>query len=154
MTHKPDIDSARQHGLGRLLLSAHRAYADVFIAVLRELGHADDVTMAQINLIANIPASGIRMTALAEQLSMTKQAIGQFVRELEAVGTLERVQDPTDGRASIVRFTPAGLQLMQRSLEAKERVATMYRAQLGEARYAELVAGLELMSARLGVEDQ
>jgi DNA-binding MarR family transcriptional regulator len=39
---------------------------------------------------------------------MTKQAVGEAVSDLERLGYAERVADPSDGRAKIIRLTDAG----------------------------------------------
>src|SRR5919199_2989010 len=52
---------------------------------------------------------GSRLTELAERSGITKQAVGEAVAELEQLGYVERVPDPSDGRAKIIRLTPRGL---------------------------------------------
>ena len=59
-------------------------------------------------LLSHLGAEGARITALAELLGVTKQAASQTVSELEALGLLERVPDPNDGRAKLVTLTDAG----------------------------------------------
>jgi DNA-binding MarR family transcriptional regulator len=39
---------------------------------------------------------------------MTKQAVGEAVSDLERLGYAERVADPSDGRAKIIRLTDEG----------------------------------------------
>ena len=47
---------------------------------------------------------GSRLTELAERSGITKQAVGEAVAELERLGYVERVPDPSDGRAKIIRL--------------------------------------------------
>ena len=44
----------------------------------------------------------------AAQSGVTKQAVGEFVDELEGYGYVERIPDPLDGRAKIIRLTERG----------------------------------------------
>ena len=44
---------------------------------------------------------------------MTKQAAGFLVGQLERAGYVERVADPSDGRARLIRITPRGTQTIQ-----------------------------------------
>ncbi len=53
---------------------------------------------------------GSRLTDLAERAGLTKQAVGEAVAELERKGYLERVPDPEDGRAKIIKLTPRGVE--------------------------------------------
>ena len=49
-----------------------------------------------------------RSPTLAERAQMTKQSMGELVRHLEAHGYVERMPDPADGRAKLVRATDRG----------------------------------------------
>jgi len=64
---------------------------------------------SQLRVVSLTPPDGLRVTDLADRVGMTAQALGEFVRDLTARGLLEVVPDPNDGRARIVRPTPAGL---------------------------------------------
>ena len=50
---------------------------------------------------------GSRLTDLADRSGLTKQAVGEAVAELERKGYVERVPDPLDGRAKIIKLTRA-----------------------------------------------
>ncbi len=52
----------------------------------------------------------LRLTELAERSHTTKQAMRYTINQLEAAGYVERVPDPTDGRAKIIRLTERGWQ--------------------------------------------
>ena len=47
---------------------------------------------------------------------MTHQSMGELVRTLEARGYVERVADPHDGRARLVRLTAKGRQMVRTAL--------------------------------------
>lgn len=67
-----------------------------------------EVRRAHIAALAHIPrGTGIRMSLLADRLGVTKGAATQLVAHLERCGYLERLPDPSDGRAVIVRPTQA-----------------------------------------------
>jgi DNA-binding MarR family transcriptional regulator len=65
--------------------------------------------------------NGSRLTELADNAGLTKQAVGEAVAELEQLGYTERIPDPTDRRAKIIKLTPLGLEacLTGRSLFAE-----------------------------------
>jgi len=80
-------------------------------------------------LFPHIALEGTRPSELAKRLGVSKQAVGQLVGELEAMGTVERRPDPDDGRAKRVVFTEHGLQSILQGLEHLRRV----EAELAEA---------------------
>jgi DNA-binding MarR family transcriptional regulator len=59
-------------------------------------------------VFGTITPEGDRLTVLAERAALTKQSVGEVVSELERAGYVERVPDPADGRAKIIRLTERG----------------------------------------------
>ena len=59
-------------------------------------------------VFGTIGDGGDRLTELADRARMTKQSVGEVVSELEELGYVERVPDPGDGRAKIIRLTERG----------------------------------------------
>src|SRR5919202_3393766 len=55
-----------------------------------------------------IDEEGTRLTELAERSGYTKQAVSEVVADLEALGYVERVPDPLDGRAKTIKLTHSG----------------------------------------------
>lgn len=78
--------------------------ADRFLASLAAAGFP--MTLAKSRLVGVVPEGGVHLTALADRVGVTKQSCGQMVTELEAEGYLERVPDPDDGRAKLIRWGP------------------------------------------------
>lgn len=74
---------------------------------MRAAGYAD-IREAHGCVFGNIVADGMRLTELAERAGMTKQGVGEAVSDLERLGYVERVPDPDDGRAKIIRLTEHG----------------------------------------------
>lgn len=64
-----------------------------------------NITLAQARIAARIGPHGSRVSDLAEQARVTKQSAGFLVDQLEEAGYVERVPDPADGRARLVRLT-------------------------------------------------
>jgi DNA-binding MarR family transcriptional regulator len=66
------------------------------------------IRVAHTTLLPHVDLEGTRLTDLASRLGVTKQAAGQLVDELVEMNVLERVPDPADARAKLVRFSARG----------------------------------------------
>jgi DNA-binding MarR family transcriptional regulator len=65
--------------------------------------------------------AGLRMTALSGHLMVTGANVTGLTDQLVAEGWVERVDDPSDRRALIVRMTPAGKVWFERMAVEHER---------------------------------
>lgn len=115
----PLDDGWRQTHLGRLLGHAMRRFdqrvlhlmardAEVPLA-LSNLAARGQISAAHIHITRHLAVQGARLQELAESAGMSKQAMGKLVDQCEAWGLVTREADRRDGRAKLVRFTPAGL---------------------------------------------
>ena len=77
-------------------------------AELAAAGYADTYPSWGTNIFHYLREGGLRLTELAERTHTTKQALLYTINQLEAAGYVERVPDPTDGRAKIIRLTERG----------------------------------------------
>jgi DNA-binding MarR family transcriptional regulator len=84
------------------------------------------------------PEHGSRLTELAEGSGVTKQAVGEVVSELERLGYVERVPDPGDGRAKIIKLTERGYDAWQTSRRLFAEIERDWAERLGEDRIASL----------------
>jgi DNA-binding MarR family transcriptional regulator len=75
--------------------------------------------------------NGSRLTELAERSGFTKQAVGEAVTELEKLGYLERLPDPRDGRAKIIRLTDFGVDAVVKGRRAFAQIEAEWAEQLG-----------------------
>lgn len=90
---------------------------------------------SQIRLLSLTPEEGMRVTALAQRVGMTAQALGEFVRDLEAMDVLEVVPDPADRRARIVRPTAKGRRAAEESEQAIKAMEAAWRDRIGPRRW-------------------
>ena len=84
-----------------------------------------------LQMLHQCPA-GVRLTALAAGASMTKQSMGELVDGLAALGYVERVADPHDGRARLVRFTARGNEISHQTRAAVLAMEQDLAAQMSE----------------------
>jgi DNA-binding MarR family transcriptional regulator len=78
-------------------------------------------------LFENIDPEGTRVTVLAARAGITHQAMAQLVSELEERGIVERVADPSDGRARLVRLTGEGRERVRAALEQIAAIEDKWR---------------------------
>jgi DNA-binding MarR family transcriptional regulator len=114
-----------------MLLDAFRAIDAEVAAALADRGAAD-LTPGQASAILLIDRSGTRLTDLAQQAQITKQAMMQVVDDLESLGYVRRVRDQRDARAKIVRLTPKGTASKAEARRAMASVESRIRRRLGE----------------------
>jgi DNA-binding MarR family transcriptional regulator len=95
----------RHANVGRLLNNAVRRFEARVLELMSASGHVE-TRIAHVSLTRNLDVEGTRLTELAQRASMSKQAMGELVDQCAELGLVERMADPKDGRARIIRFTP------------------------------------------------
>ena len=131
---------ARADLLGQLS-SALRAVDRRVEQRLLRLGYAD-VRPGHLALLLNLGRDGARGADLARRAGMTKQSMGELVRELELRDYVERRPDPRDGRARLVLPTGRGLMLVAHARQTIAEVETDAGRRIGAERLAGLRGSL------------
>ncbi|GAA4879828.1 MarR family winged helix-turn-helix transcriptional regulator [Actinomycetospora straminea] len=107
--------------------------------VFEELAAAGfDFTPSQARVFQRIAPDGSRLSDLARQAGITKQSTAFLVDQLERLGYVDRVPDPDDGRARLVRITERGHRSVEASRAVVARVEAEWEAHLGARRMAQL----------------
>lgn len=81
---------------------------------------------------------GVRPGLLAERAGMSKQAMNQLLRSLEALGYLARSDAPDEGRARIVRLTKRGRAAWAKIHDILRDIEREWSTELGAKRFTEL----------------
>jgi DNA-binding MarR family transcriptional regulator len=134
--------------LAILLREPLRVLNEELIAHLAAHGHPD-VRLPHGNVFQYLDDDGTTVSALAERAQMTKQAMAQLVAHLEATGYVERVADPADRRAKLVRTTARGRAVFAIVRDFVADTDARLDAALGAAKMARLRALLEELNAEL-----
>ncbi len=90
-----------------LVHNADKAFQAHMIRNAHERGRPD-IKPAHNFLFAILGDDGDRAANLAVRAGITRQSMGEVIRDLVDLGILEMAPDPHDGRAKIVRYTPEG----------------------------------------------
>ena len=122
--------------IGALLRLAWQAVRERIYEGVQEAGYTD-LSRANVFLLRWPPFDGLRPSEIATRNQLSRQAINDLLSDLEKGGYLERVPDPTDGRARIVRFTERGWDLTQVIRDMSFTTEREWTRAIGEARYAE-----------------
>lgn len=120
-----------------LMFLCHRYAETRIVAEVRRAGF-EDVTLAQGRVAARIGEEGTRLTELAAQAQVTKQSAGAVVDQLEQAGYVERVPDPTDARARLVRLAPRGREVQAVARRVEREIEREWELHLGPERMAAL----------------
>jgi DNA-binding MarR family transcriptional regulator len=106
MTSPPDNPRPRIP-LPGLLDVVKEAMLTEFREELAATGYAD-IRPTHGCVFRFVRGEGMRLTELATSAGITKQSAGELVDDLVALGYVERLPDPADRRAKLIRLTERG----------------------------------------------
>ena len=148
-----DLDHYRKTNVGQALLEVARDFQKGALEEYSRAGHRKLQSSHQA-ILTYLSLDGTRLTELAARASMTKQAMGQLVDEVERLGYVERIPDPSDGRAKIVRFTRKGRMLIKEGTEIGEAIQRKYASLMGETKMRHLRDLLEELHHKIHHKEQ
>jgi DNA-binding MarR family transcriptional regulator len=105
------------------------------------------VSRTEVGVLRNLRGGPQRITELAAQEHVTQPAITLLVNRLAERGWVQRIPDPTDGRAVLVSLTPGGEQVF-------EQLRAEYRALLHEEMASLDDSEVETLAAAVAVLDK
>lgn len=126
--------------LATLMFVSYRAMDERVQRAMREAGY--DVTVAQSRLAQRIADDGSRLTELADRAQVTKQTASVLVTALERQGLVERVPDPADGRAQLIRLSAHGREAAAHAMQVVIGVEREWAEHLGVELAGQLREGL------------
>jgi DNA-binding MarR family transcriptional regulator len=143
--------SAREEHVifSQLLRRPYEALLMRIHAEMAAAGYADSYPSWGTNIFHYLREGGLRLTELAERTHTTKQALRYTINQLEAAGYVERVPDPTDGRAKIIRLTERGWEGRRVGDEIIVSLEEECLRQLGEERLRQFKALMKDVSSVL-----
>jgi DNA-binding MarR family transcriptional regulator len=141
-----ECDNSRQQPMIRLLGTAFDVFADELERRLADTPY-DDIRMSHGCVFGTIDPEGSRLTDLATRARMTKQSVGEVTSDLEQRGYVERLPDPSDGRAKIIRLTERGRAAQALGRELIDEIEQEWADRFGEERIAAFRDALEAITA-------
>lgn len=129
--------------LAMLLSDVFDAVVESMHAALPAAGYADIRPSHSLGVFRVIDPEGTRPGELARRAGVTPQAMAEFIRYLEERGYVERLPDPDDGRARIVKLTPRGRDASRAAREAFAALEAAWETKLGPRRVNQLRQALD-----------
>ncbi len=146
MTQPPD---SYDDNIGRLLSLAMRDFQTRCAEKLHARGYTQ-LSATHLTILSYIEPTGTRIVTLAERAGMTKQSMGDLIRELEAQGYVERSLDPNDKRAFIIKMAQNNGSFMTDAFAIMAEIQAEYAAALGGSGLDDLRRLLKLLLNRNG----
>jgi DNA-binding MarR family transcriptional regulator len=138
----------RPQNLGVLLREPFRVGSELLHERFAERGHPE-VRPPHGNVLQYLDAAGTRVSVLAGRAQVTKQSMAELVAHLERHGYVERVPDPADRRAKLVRATRKGQEVYAIAREFVGELENEWGRRLGRAKLRRLRELLEELNAVL-----
>ena len=125
----PD-ESSTPPDVGVLSNGLLRTFQREMFAELARGGH-DRLRPKHGAVLAHLDPEGTRAVDLAARSGAHKQVVTTLVDELEQLGYVTRVQDPSDRRAKLVVPTDLGRDQMVQAASIRDRIEQRYAREVG-----------------------
>jgi len=125
-----ELDRIRQSNMGRLLDQVHILFDKRAMDYLHQKGYPM-VTAAHGHLFRTMRFEGARITDMARQANISKQAMSKLVMAFVDYGFLQWDYDPRDRRNRLVTVTDDGRKLLADSVVALKQAEEDLAAALG-----------------------
>lgn len=129
------VDLSESVPLIALVHSADRAFQDEMVNAARRRGYVG-ARPAHNAVFATLRREGSRASDMALRAGITKQSMGEVVRELVDMGLLEMKPDPADRRAKLVTYTEMGLEQAMTGRRHLADLEQMFIEEFGADDYA------------------
>jgi DNA-binding MarR family transcriptional regulator len=123
--------------LGVLLREPFMVMSERLHSYFAEHGHPE-VRPPHGNVLQYLDDEGTRVRDLAARAQITKQSMAELVVHLERHGYVERVPDPSDRRAKLVRATAKGGEVYALAHEFVARSEAEWERKLGKRKVDQL----------------
>ena len=143
------VERAKAESVAQLLFKCARLLNDRALARVEQPEGTPRIRPAHTSVFPHLDHAGTRLTDLAARMGISKQAVGQLVDELEQMGVVERIADPSDGRAKLIRFSSKPGTSLLDGLAHLQKLERELGDTVGRERMAALHDGLSALLAAL-----
>ena len=132
---------------------AHRKLRADMLREAHRRGHSF-VKAAHNDVFATLPLEGARASDMAVRAGITRQSMGEIIRDLVDLDLLEMQTDPADGRAKIVTFSERGREFTRDGYQHILDLESRFADELGAEAYETARRVLEGIVAILEREEK
>jgi DNA-binding MarR family transcriptional regulator len=140
------------HSIGSVILISLWAKRETVKSV-NQGGH-HDVRRSHVELLRAVSTTDVRMSDIARELGVTRQAVSATVQELVGLGYVERRPDATDARAVLIAPSTAGFDVLDDVASAGNEFEARCRAALGRDRWSRFAREMAQLAAAVAVEQR
>jgi len=143
MSQNPISDNThnRVANLRQRLLRASRFVNIAIVDGLHQHGFSK-LSSTHTALLSNLDLEGSSLTIVAQRAGMSKQAMGRLADELISLKYITSTRSKDDRRAVKLKFTAAGLKLMNHSFTIMEDIENRCAGCLGDRNFENLLTSL------------
>ncbi len=134
MSSTPDLDE--RSPLIVLIDRANRAMQQHMVETGSQRGAIQGAKMSWNAVFGRLGFEGARASELAARAGITRQSMGEVIREMVDVGLLEMQPDPSDKRAKLVTYTEFGMEQARLGFHHILGLEQRFAEEFGEKEYA------------------
>ena len=150
MSRVEDSDRDDEMMIGALVWITALELRHRVAAALDAEGTFDDYRPTHEAVFQWLGPQGDRVSELARRAGMTRQSMAELVDYLVAHGYVERVPDPSDGRAVLVRRTDRGWMVNRVARRVVEEAQAEWARALGPDEFDQLLSHLRRLAGFIG----
>ncbi|MBN8677972.1 MAG: MarR family transcriptional regulator [Chitinophagales bacterium] len=125
------LQKMRERSIIRLSKLFFISLTDRAEVLAREQGFPE-MKMIYFGFMANLHPDGSTSKEISERMRVSKQAISKLIQEIEQLGFIELHPHQTDRRASVIRLTEKGNDLLNAGLKISEQIKLEVAEKVGK----------------------
>ena len=132
---RPQLRRPAHKPLIALVERANRALQTDLVRQAHARGHTE-VKMTHNSVFATLHTGPGRAADMAARAGITRQSMGEVIRDMVALDLLEMLPDPNDGRAKVVSYSEHGLVVAGDGFSYLADLEDLFAEEFGEHEYA------------------
>jgi DNA-binding MarR family transcriptional regulator len=146
-----EVWSRYRDNLARHLIGISRDLESRVVRSLAEEAGYQDLRPTFGPLLSLLWDEGQPLTAIADELAISKQSCSQLANLVEEAGYVERLPHPQDRRSKVVQLTPRGRSLVEEGVRLILEIESEYKSLLGARTYRQFIWALADLYRGLGL---